>query len=379
MTRRERLLATLRGEAVDRPAVNFYEIGGFKLDPSNTDPFYVYNDPSWAPLIRLAEEETDIIRMVTPRTSTTLSNPTSEFFTSDSYELDGSRYFRTTLEVGGRTLTSLARRDPDIDTTWFIEHLLKDADDLRAYLKLPDEVFDYDVDVSHMFCEEEALGDAGIVMVDTADPLCMAASLFSMEDYLVIALTEQNLFHHLLEKFARHLYSVTEQVARAFPGRHWRIYGPEYATEPYLPPRLFREYVVRYTKPMIELITQYGGYPRIHCHGRVRSVLPYIVEMGATALEPLEPPPQGDVELSWVRREYGRDLVLMGNIEVSDIENLEPSQFEKIVVKTLSEGASGNGRGFVLMPTACPYSRKIKPQTMANYETMVRLAKQWST
>jgi hypothetical protein len=29
MTKRERLMATLRGEAVDRTEVSFYEIGGF--------------------------------------------------------------------------------------------------------------------------------------------------------------------------------------------------------------------------------------------------------------------------------------------------------------------------------------------------------------
>ncbi len=37
VSRRERLMATLRGEPVDRPAVNFYEVGGFKVDPSDPD------------------------------------------------------------------------------------------------------------------------------------------------------------------------------------------------------------------------------------------------------------------------------------------------------------------------------------------------------
>jgi hypothetical protein len=32
MTRRERLTATMQGHPVDRPAVNFYEIGGFSVD-----------------------------------------------------------------------------------------------------------------------------------------------------------------------------------------------------------------------------------------------------------------------------------------------------------------------------------------------------------
>ena len=41
MTRRERLMATLRGEPVDRPAVSFYEIGGFQSDPADPDPYNI--------------------------------------------------------------------------------------------------------------------------------------------------------------------------------------------------------------------------------------------------------------------------------------------------------------------------------------------------
>ena len=41
MTRRERLMATLRGETVDRPAVNFYEIGGFLVNPDDPDEYNI--------------------------------------------------------------------------------------------------------------------------------------------------------------------------------------------------------------------------------------------------------------------------------------------------------------------------------------------------
>jgi hypothetical protein len=66
MTRRERLMATLHGRPVDRPAVSFYEIGGFEIDPLDPDPFNIYNDSSWQPLLKLAEEQSDLIRMRTP-------------------------------------------------------------------------------------------------------------------------------------------------------------------------------------------------------------------------------------------------------------------------------------------------------------------------
>jgi hypothetical protein len=375
-------MATLCGRPVDRPAVNFYEIGGFKVDPEDPDEFNIYNDPSWKPLIELAEQQSDLIRMRSPVkarshevTSDTSagSNIRDEFFKTNKYIEEDCLFTFTTLKIGGREMRSLTRRSPDVDTVWTVEHLLKNTEDLKAYLELPDEVFAEDIDVTSLIEEDEKLGDSGIIMVDTEDPICAAASLFSMQDYTVVAMTERKLFHHLLEKLSVYIQARTERVARDFPGHLWRIYGPEYATEPYLPPNLFKEYVVRYTGPMVEAIQKHGGFARIHCHGRIRAVLDYIVEMGAAAIDPIEPPPQGDVELEYVRREYGKELVLFGNIEMADIENCEPDVFEKIVKKALIDGTSGDGKGFVLMPSSAPYGRTITPRVMANYETMVRL------
>jgi hypothetical protein len=393
MTRRERLMATLRGESVDRPAVNFYEIGGWKLNPDDPDPFNVYSGPGWRELIHLAEEETDLIRMMYPTRAPTPENCRADFFTTETY-LDGangsqrkeirsnplnplrppSRFTHTTLTVAGRTMASLTRLDPDVATVWTIEHLLKDADDARAYLQLPDEVFAYGCDLTPLIAEDEVLGDAGIVMVDIADPICEVAGLFSMADYTILALTEPALFHQLLEKHARHIYPLVEQIAREFPGHLWRVVGSEYASEPMLPPRLYEEYVVRYTKPMVDTIQKYGGFARIHSHGKLRRILPAIAAMEPAGLDPVEPPPQGDMHLIDVRRDIGAGTVLFGNIEASEIELLSPDAFEMRVRQALDEGTTGEGRGFVLMPSACPYGREISARVMTNYETMVRLA-----
>jgi uroporphyrinogen-III decarboxylase len=210
-------------------------------------------------------------------------------------------------------------------------------------------------------------------MIDTPDPLCLAALLFDMSNYTMIALTEQAKFHQLLERFSDVLLSKTAEVARLLPGRLWRIYGPEFASPPYLPPYLFREYVSRYVKPMIDLIHQSGGYARVHCHGNIRDILDDIVQMGADAIDPIEPPPQGDVDLKYVREKYGDRLVLFGNIECADIENLPTPEFEKKISQALNEGAAFKGRGFVLMPSASPYGRILGDQALENYRAMVRL------
>jgi hypothetical protein len=367
-------MGTLRGQPVDRPAVNFYEVGGFSVDPNNPDEFNVYNDPSWRPLLQLAEEKTDLIRMCgVPRKPDGGEDPQKGLWTHETYTEGRSRYHRAAVRIAGRTMTSLGRVDPEVSTYWTIEHLLKSPQDAEAFLQLPDGPVG-EPDPQPVLEAERALGERGIVMLDSDDPLCAAASLFSMEDYTTIAMTEPALFHRLLRKFAAQMYPWVEKAAAAVPGRLWRICGSEYASEPYLPPRLYAEYEAEYTRPMAQAIRRHGGFVRLHSHGRLRNILRHMAAIGIDAIDPIEPPPQGDVSLIEVRRRYGKEWVLFGNMEANEIEMLPPEPFERRVAQALREGTAGAGRGFVLAPSASPYGRTITSRTMTNYETMIRLA-----
>lgn len=375
MTRRERLMATLNGMPVDRPPVSFYELNGFEDTENKANPFNIFSHPSWKPLIEFTRDRTDRIVMSFPSFKDVPTNPAAGLTeTTTEYDENGSRHTMTKVNAGGRILTSHSRRDPDVDTVWQLEHLLKDVEDAKAWLSLPEPQPGGVPDISGILDLEEKLGDSGIVMLDTGDPIGYAAPLFHMELFTIIALTEQELFHRLLQRFARTLLPRIEAVAAALPGRLWRIWGPEYASPPYLPPSLFHDYVVEYDRPMVEAIQKNGGFARIHSHGRLKDILDHIASLGASGLDPIEPPPQGDVELSYVRKKYGAQFVLFGNIEITDIENLPPREFEKKVRAAIEQGTTGEGRGFVLMPSACPIGRELSDLTLANYRKMVEIA-----
>ncbi|MCL5408666.1 MAG: hypothetical protein M1135_01405 [Candidatus Omnitrophica bacterium] len=377
MFRQERLMASIKGEAVDRPPVSFYELNGLDENPENSDPFNIYSHPSWKPLLNLTREKTDRIVMRGVPFKNTPEDSLKEF-TEINTRIEGKSEFTTiTIKAGNRILRSMSRRDMDVRTTWRLEHLLKNMDDFKTYLDLPETPPGGEPDISGILKTEELLGDTGIVMIDTSDPLCNAAELFSMQDYIMTAFSYPDMFHKLLERFFSALYFRIEAIARVLPGKLWRIYGPEFASPPYLPPSFFTEYVVKYDKPLIDLIRKSGGYPRIHCHGRIKDILGGIITTGCTGLDPIEPPPQGDVELSYVRNKYGKNLTLFGNLEVSDIENLPEPEFEKKVIKALQEGTAGEGRGFVLMPSACPYGRILSDLTLKNYEKIIEVVEKF--
>jgi hypothetical protein len=374
MKPRERLMATLNGVAVDRPAVSFYEINGLDELGDASDPYNIYSHPSWRPLIDLARDRSDRIVMRSVPFIGKPADPIEEFRQVETWTRDGSLYTRTRLKSGQRVLSETTRRDPDVNTIWVIEHLLKDLDDLKAYLDLPHAAFGGQPDIRRVLDAEEALGESGIVMIDTSDPLCEAAALFDLSVFTILATTEPTWFRRLLDRFAEIMLPQTIAVSEALPGRLWRIYGPEYASPPYLHPSSFHEYVVGYDEPMVRAIQSKGGFARLHCHGRLRRILDEIAATGCSGLDPIEPPPQGDIELEEVRRRVGEQMVLFGNLEASDLENLPVEQFSVKIRQALVQGTSGQGRGFVLMASSCPYGRVLSERALCNYERMVEMA-----
>jgi uroporphyrinogen-III decarboxylase len=373
MNRKQRLLNTLAGKPVDRPAVCFYELNGLDQDPDAPGDFNIFAHPTWRPAIELARQRTD--RIVLRYLPLLTGKPDFDFYGEraevEQWSEGSSQFQRTTLRAGGRRLTQLTRRDADVFIVWELEYFLKDLEDLKAWLMLPLTPYQGQVELSEFLDAEHKLGDSGIVAVDAIDPLCFAAQLFDMATFTTIATYEPALFQQALEKIAAWLMPQIEAVALALPGKLWRICGPEYATPPTLNPKWFDDYVVRYNIPIVAAIHAGGGLARLHCHGRIKRVLDRIAATGCDALDPIEPPPQGDVELSYVREHYGRQMVLFGNLEASDLENLPQEAFRVKIRQALEEGTRGDGRGFVLMPSAIPYGRILSTVALKNFEAMI--------
>jgi hypothetical protein len=372
---KERLQAIATGRPVDRIPVNFYEIDGFTQNPDNPDPFNIYSHPSWRPLLQLAREKTDVMAnfgIDIRHQGVTVDLMPHHLLTVSVSQNEEIRETITGLRVGAKTLTSRHVVERDIDTSWCTEHLIKDLDDFKSWLELPEFDLIGEADIVPALDLEARIGEHGVVLIGTPDPLCLIAQMMDMGTYTIIAMTEPDLFQQALDRAARYLYWRTEKIAAAMPGRFWRICGPEYASPPYLPPSLFYKYVVGYDRIMTEIIHRHQGFVRIHSHGRLRGILEFIVETGCDGLDPIEPPPQGDMELSAVHQACGRDLVLFGNLEASDIENLPESAFREKVRIAITEGRAKDGRGFVLQPSASPYGRTLSLNAMRNYEAIIK-------
>ena len=137
---------------------------------------------------------------------------------------------------------------------------------------------------------------------------------------------------------------------------------------PYLSPDYFYDYVTCYLIEICKEIRAVEGIPRIHSHGKIGKVIEQFALTDALAIDPVEPSPDGDMELVDVKRLYGDRFCIFGNIELRDLEYSDTSGIDFLVKKAMD--AAKKGSGFVLMPTSAPLNVPLSRKTEENYLQM---------
>ena len=265
------------------------------------------------------------------------------------------------------TLHSLVRAEEDIATAWTIEGWVKTPEDVEKVLSIPYDPFE--LDAEPIIQGQMQLGERGVVATGIADPICVAAELFSLRDYAVTATTNKGIIKRLLDFFAPRIEDYTKQLSEQTEDVLYRIVGPEYVTGPIVRPSLFQEFVVPYDRRLVRIVKDSGNIACIHCHGRIREVVDGIKSIDPHVLEPIEPPPKGNIALRELKEKIGDRISLMGYIQYNDLEFESRQVIRRKVKEAISDGAAGGG--YIVFPTAEPIAR-ISDRLFENQKEMVR-------
>ncbi|MEA4890311.1 MAG: uroporphyrinogen decarboxylase family protein [Clostridiaceae bacterium] len=355
LTSKERILNTIYRRSTDHVPVSLYELSGSGPDS------WQEKEPSYRPVMAAVHRNCDYLyHLPSPVSYPVLAEQTE----SRSWRDGDSQYIRQILHTPKGDLTQQLRIMDGVHTTWTTEHYLKSTDDIDKYLSLDFSRTAYDE--TCISAAKQWIGDRGLVCINEADPVGWAASLFDMSEYLVLCLTEpakMKYFHDAvfdiqMEKLQMTLHEDCRDIM-------FRLCGPEYVTPPYLPESLFHDLVTRYVAAMSSAMKKAGAIPRIHSHGRVKNLLWEMAEYtDVLVIDPLEPPPDGDIDLRQVKSLYGGRFTLCGNLEVREFEFSTAERIDEAVKKIMEEAKDGGG--FILMPTATPCCVPLTPKAEEN-------------
>jgi uroporphyrinogen decarboxylase len=107
---------------------------------------------------------------------------------------------------------------------------------------------------------------------------------------------------------------------------------------PMVSPRMWRQFIL----PCHRRITEALGVPVIwHTDGNVESLLPMAIDAGFVGLHGLDP--VAGMDLARVKRQYGRDLALIGNVDVRVLFGSDLAAVRSEVDRCLAQGMPGGG------------------------------------
>ena len=352
---RERILRTLRGEKVDRIPI---------FPPIPWNPWMLieqrpraglYAEPNYQVVADLVEEHCDDFcrsRVLGGMFDRRFMLIPQEHISVASREIVGDKTvvtYRVTTPKGD--LRSVEETVHGIQTTYYTEPLLKDKSDVDKIFSVP---FRFDKpDLKHFFDEQEKIGDRAVMEVGISTPLVSTSRMFDFTQFFEWCLTERATIVKLLETHLERIYVKLEYLLQNNVGPCFWFGGSEQATPPMMSNQMYDDFVVRYDSQLFDLVHKYESLVHVHCHGKVNTVFERIIDMGVDMLDPMEPPPDGDLEIGEAKRRANGRITLMGNIEIRDLDFATPEEIDDKVKHAINDGGK---KYFMLYPSATAIS-----------------------
>lgn len=193
-------------------------------------------------------------------------------------------------------------------------------------------------------------------------------SLFGFENFMYVLVDDRDLVEEVLELHVEFQVAVAERVMEYPLTFFYPADDLAYKSGTFIRPDLMREIWVPRMRRVFEPALAKNIPILFHSDGNIQALIPDLIEMGISALNPLEP---YGMDIRQIKKRYGRDLTLVGNMDVGGA--LSTGTPERVVeeARGLIDDV-GQGGGYVL--ASChSITSNVKPE---NYLAMVRTAQQ---
>jgi hypothetical protein len=264
------------------------------------------------------------------------------------------------LHAPGGDLSWAYEEDDGIETRWDVKKPVTSTTDVEKLLSIP---FDFPRPPTEAYepfrAYRRSLGPLSIGGAWINSMVAMLVGVMDYERVLEWVLDEPSLIKALADAWLERVWAKVDFLLSQGVGPFWHFNGVERASPPMMGRRQWEELVVPYDGEIMRRIKARDPEARIHvhCHGRVASLLDSWLEMGVDSIDPVEPPPQGDIELAEARRRVGNRMTLYGNIEFSWMDTAAPEEIERAVTRAIREGGTER---MVLWPSATPIQRHTR-------------------
>jgi len=177
-------------------------------------------------------------------------------------------------------------------------------------------------------------------------PIDWWGALRTVQPMIVDLMDHPDLLRKIFQVYTEYVAALVDYVLSNTPLDSVGISGSTTSMS-VISPDLYRQHTLEFGKSICKVSHKHGIPVQYHMCGRSRQALLITQEMGVDGFDALESPPTGNVDLAEVKKVFGKQVSLRGNVNsITVMLQGKPLDVERDVVRCMD--AAKEGGGFIL-------------------------------
>jgi uroporphyrinogen decarboxylase len=197
-------------------------------------------------------------------------------------------------------------------------------------------------------------------------PLTTAYLAMGFERFFLRLVDDAAFVHRLLADRTQWSVGLCRKAVRL--GAQVLIVGDDAASQngPLISPGMWREFVLPRHRQLVDSV----DVPVIwHSDGNIEPLLPFAIEAGFAGVHGLQP--AAGMELGEIKKDYGDELVLIGNIDMDVLFEPDLNTVRAEVDRCMAQGAPGGGYMMATCNSICEGMNPVAVAEVFRYEDEV--------
>lgn len=244
----------------------------------------------------------------------------------------------------------------------YIEGVINSEEDLKKYsppLSFVEQLYNH----KQVKCAREANPNHCFIFGTHIGPFTAGYMAMGFEQFFFRLIDDPSFIHALLEARTEWCIAMYQKAVRY--GAELLVLGDDAGSTsgPMISPQLWRKMILPYHQQIVDSV----GVPMIwHSDGNIETLLPMAIEAGFVGVHGIDP--VAGMDLAKIKNEYGKYLVLVGNIDIRVLFETDLQAVRDEIERCIEEGAQDGGYMIASCNSICEGMNPDAVAEMFRYE-----------